>query len=346
MKSDTQPIFIHSLWRAGSTYLFQVFRRADGRYWAYQEPVHEAALRAKNNPKHLAIYSPEEARALRHPPLQQGYFYELQKTHAAWHEKIKKDLIYENYFTNAKNQSLLAYYQALILAAPARPALQDCRTSARISTIKNVLGGVHIYLWRNPWDQWWSFQINDYFPAVLQVILSADSPPPVIQEIKKEIGFQSFRADQIEEEISHFIAHPLDSKKSYLVFYAIWATSLLEGLKSADIIINIDKLSNSLTYKERTKTRLAKNGINGLNITDCSIPISWYSQEDIEFFEPIEEQVHQLLISDNQSGIPVTRLLSLRKQFTPKPRLSIIGLQESLRRARAIARRKIISVTR
>lgn len=346
MKPDTQPIFVHSLWRAGSTYLFQAFRRADGRYWAYQEPVHEAALQAQNDPQRLAAYSPEQTLALRHPPLQQGYLYELQQTHAAWRDKISKKLIYDDYFSTAADQPLFAYYQALIQAAPVRPVLQDCRTSARIGAIKNVLGGVHIYLWRNPWDQWWSFQINDYFPAVLQVILNADSPPPAIQALKKQINFQEFHAQQIQEEISHFMMHPLDPATDYLVFYTIWATSLLEGLAAADLLLNIDRLSSSQAYRVRTQARLEKKGIGGLQFADCKVPMAWYAQEDTEFFVPLEEEAHQLLLGAGTSAKALQCLQSLRQQFSPKPRATIAHLQEDLRRARNIAHRQTVNVSR
>ena len=71
------PVFIHSLWRAGSTYLFSVFRRSNAGYWCYQEPVHEIALLAKDNPENLLSYNGEKMQALRHPPLAASYFLEL-----------------------------------------------------------------------------------------------------------------------------------------------------------------------------------------------------------------------------------------------------------------------------
>ncbi len=333
-----QPIFVHSLWRAGSTYFFQAFRRAGG-YWAYQEPVHEAALQAKNAPERLAGYAEDLARALRHPPLQRGYFYELQQTHAAWKGKINKALIYDDYFSTAPKQPLFAYYRALIAAAPARPVLQDCRTSARIGAIKQALGGLHLYLWRNPWDQWWSFQINDYFPAVLQVILSADAAPPAIQALKEQIGFRAFRAAKIDAEINHFKANPLDPATDYLVFYTLWALSLLEGLAAADILVNIDALSRSRSYRADLEKRLQETGVLGLDFSDCQVPRAWYGPEDIDFFVPLEAQAHALLQATGTSAQALQQLQSLRQIFQPQPRVTLARLQEDLRRTRAIARR-------
>ena len=72
-----KPVFIHSLFRSGSTYFFTVFRRADG-FWCYQESLHEMAFFSKNNIDELQKDFGEEASLiLRHPSVGDGYFYEL-----------------------------------------------------------------------------------------------------------------------------------------------------------------------------------------------------------------------------------------------------------------------------
>jgi hypothetical protein len=334
-----QPIFLHSLWRAGSTYLFQVFRRADGRYWAYQEPVHEAALEAKGNPESLSYFSVEQVSALRHPSLQQGYFYELQQAYPAWRSKIDKALIYQDYFSTSPDQPLFGYYEALIQAAPARPVLQDCRTSSRIGAIKKALGGLQLYLWRNPWDQWWSFQINDYFGAVLQVVLSADAPPPAIQLLQEQISFRPFRAESIRAEISHFMARPLDPAADYLVFYTLWALSLLESMRAADLLVNIDALSRNRRYRASIGRRLDALDVPGLDFNDCNIPQAWFGKDDMDFFTPLEEKVYALLREAGVNTQDLQAMQSLRQRFQPRSPASLAGLQEDLRRSRAIARR-------
>jgi hypothetical protein len=42
------PIFVHSLFRSGSTYLFEVFRRSPDGYWCYQEPLNEHLRHARD----------------------------------------------------------------------------------------------------------------------------------------------------------------------------------------------------------------------------------------------------------------------------------------------------------
>ncbi|MEA3115191.1 MAG: hypothetical protein QOG58_4990, partial [Caballeronia sp.] len=43
------PLFLHSLFRSGSTYLFEKFRRTD-RFYCYQEPCNEALIDLDTNP--------------------------------------------------------------------------------------------------------------------------------------------------------------------------------------------------------------------------------------------------------------------------------------------------------
>ena len=167
-----EPIFIHSLWRTGSTFLFSVFRRSPNGYWCYQEPIHEFALYSKDAPDLLMSNHLASPDVLRHPHLDKPYFYELFKTWPQWRNDINKNIIYDAYFAEADNDSTTIYLDKLIKNSKGRPVIQECRTSSRISVLKKSLGGQHIYLWRNPWDQWWSYKATHYFDITNQLILN------------------------------------------------------------------------------------------------------------------------------------------------------------------------------
>ena len=68
----TEPVFIHSLFRAGSTYLFNCFRRSPFGYWCYQEPLNEYLVNAVNMPGKLLELHEENATHLRHPKLERA----------------------------------------------------------------------------------------------------------------------------------------------------------------------------------------------------------------------------------------------------------------------------------
>ena len=52
---NATPIFIHSLFRSGSTYLFKLCRSSPAGYWCYQEPLHEAVLAANEDPRKVGL---------------------------------------------------------------------------------------------------------------------------------------------------------------------------------------------------------------------------------------------------------------------------------------------------
>ena len=335
--SARQPIFVHSLWRAGSTYIFNTFRRSG--YWAYQEPVHEIAMIAKDNPDILSGFTSEALAPLRHPQLEKPYFYELQQTHQVWQAIVEKRIIYDDYFGVTPIDPLQHYYQALIDASPARPVMQDCRTASRIGVIKQALDGTHIYLWRNPWDQWWSFKINNYFDAAIQIILGAHPVPDVVRRLRHETGYVEFHHDDIGKEFEHFGQRHPDSETSYLCFYTLWCLGLLEGISQADQLLNIDALSNDEKYREQIIQQINELNISGLEFTDCHVPQAYYNTQEIEFFTRIENRVHGLLLISGYSQTALDALRDMRQQYQPTRAIEPHNLTRDLQRAREIALR-------
>jgi hypothetical protein len=327
------PIFIHSLWRSGSTYLFQVFRRTSG-YWAYQEPLHETVLPACKDPAVLESFTSDNYKWLRHPALDKQYYYELRQTHDAWHKKLFKKMILDDYFVDTDTDTI-DYFSALIQAARGRPVIQECRTSGRIASIRRAIGGVHIYLWRNPWDQWWSFKVDAYFNTVCQIIIGAPNAPPAILFLREEIGYRPFHAEDMGAEIYHFQARPLSSEQGYLVFYMLWCLALLNGSAAADLLINVDKLSFSKRYRNETLATMVSLGLSDLTFDDCLIPQAFFARADLDFFQRQESRVHALLRESGSSQADIELIRKLQLEFAP-PRYAenVQTLQRDLIHAR------------
>ena len=312
---------LYSLWRAGSTYIFNVFRRSDYGYWAYNEPIHEIALNAKNqnNPEFFEKFTSDNLKPLRHPYLQKSYFYELQQTFNAWKGFIEKKMILDDYFETNLSSPLENYLRAIIKAAKGRPVIQECRTSCRIGTIKKNIGGKHIYLWRNPWDQWQSFKVNDeYFIVVCQIILGGLSVPKIISMIREEISYAEFHSENIAEEIAHFNQKKISPEHSYLVFYTLWCLGLMEGIRHADLLISIDSLSYSLSYRMSINNQLQMFDITDLDFSDCQVPQFNFNENNREFFIPIENHVHELLAVSGTSNEIINNMFKMRRQHEPQ----------------------------
>lgn len=340
------PIFIHSLFRAGSTYLFMVFRRSSGGYWCYQEPLHELAFFSRDDVKFLQVdHGASKTALLRHPHIEEDYFRELRDVWPAWQEKITERSIYANYFAPPEVDIGIPYWQSLIEASKGRPVFQECRTSGRIGAIKAALGGGHIYLWRNPWDQWWSYKVAPYFDTVNQLIVRAPNAPAPVVQLRTALGMEDEAPSGLAAAFEYYGARPQGSEKSYLVFYMLWCLGLREGMTHADVMLSIDRLSDSPVYRDEMQGALLAAGISGIDFSDCHVPQGRYLEQDRLFFEPLEERVHKWLLEGGWAHEELQLVQATRRQFEPfgwgipvascAPADSV----EQASRARALARR-------
>lgn len=318
---NRSPIFIHSLFRAGSTYIFKAFRRGASGYWCYQEALHELALFSREDPSGLQLdHGESKVRLLRHPELDTTYFQELFDVWPAWKDSLCEPFIYDDYFGGASESGDIgiSYWRTLIDAAKGRPVFQECRTSGRIATIKQRLDGFHVYLWRNPWDQWWSYKVTPYFDVVNQLIIHARRAPMSINKMRADLALPDYSGSDLGGAFSFYGGEPLTSEQSYLVFYLLWCLGIREGVAHADMLISIDQLSDSEQYRQDVVKQLNEAGIEGLDFSDCQVPQARYLARDIKFFERLERRVHLWLEEDDWTVEDFDRIRAIREQFQPK----------------------------
>lgn len=294
------PIFIHSMFRAGSTYLFNAFRRVEGSpFWCYQEPLHELFSSFGENPAAWVELTSRQNSLLRHPDLGESYLAEYLPISMEIADKYRQTFPYESYFESQPSslEELRAYLAMLCREAPARPVIQCCRTAARLPALHETFPATHVFLWRNPWDQWWSYKVLPYFDTANLIILSSPSAPPVLQELRRRIGIAPMPDCSVEKTFTRFGEKLLSSADSYRVFYALWLIALTRGLTHSDIQISIDALSTTDCYRKETLARFAEHGIYGLDFTDCHIHRGIFTQKDLEFFRPLEAEILSLFES-------------------------------------------------
>jgi hypothetical protein len=308
MNSDRAPVFIHSLFRSGSTYLFNAFRRSNAGYWCYQEPLHEVLMRLNDHPERLMSFDKDLMNQLRHPALSKPYFFEFFdiKEHLAG--TFQESFSYETFFlpsTGPLPVGLHDYLRCLITYAKVRPVLQFCRSGGRARALKSSFDAVQIHLWRNPRDQWWSYKNQSYFDATTRLIYAARDLPPALQRVKALASMDCIPGGTVQEQIRYFCPRPLPSKENYLSFYALWLYAYLECEEVADVSINIDQLSQDANYRQSIHQSLQSVGITDLDLTDCHIPKSNYLKRELAFFETIEDQVSEIF---SQTGFSAGKL--------------------------------------
>ena len=343
MSPNSQPIFIHSLFRAGSTYVFNVFRRSAAKYCCYQEPLNEWLLHAATAPEKLLEAHAELTTQLRHPDLDKPYFYEFYLLAEAVGRLFKKGFSYDQFFSvsSENNTDLIAYFAALSAGSQGQPVFQCCRSTGRVVSLKSGCPDAkHLFLWRNPWDQWWSYKLG--FDTNNLLIANAADLPEFLKVIKEKLQIPEFHDPDTFKEYAFFSSHWLDASGSYMLFYALWCHAVLEALPHCNLSVSIDRLSNSDAYRAEVSTKLAQLGIHGLDFSDCSVPMGNYGKNDIAFFSEIEERVHGLLLYHGYRQHQLDTILALRQEYSDFASATVASTPAAVRdaeRARSLARK-------
>lgn len=298
------PIFIHSLFRSGSTYLFKVFRRADNRYYCYQEPFNQYLECLNNKADDLLEVDFEMQQSLRHPEITKPYFYEFIQIKESLTGLFNIDFSYEDYFIDLDDQRFKRqwyYIDTLIKKAPAIPVLQFCRTSGRIHALQTSFPGIHIHLWREPRNQWWSYNINGFFMAATQLIYSAKNLPGALNDIRNLVGLKRSPAKDFPGQLSIAYSSLLDARVSYLLFYGLWLYSFINLKKNTDFEINIDELGLNALYRNDKIEQLKIMHVHKIHFDDCSSPCFIFSDKESGFFQDIEKEVQAIFIASGYS---------------------------------------------
>ena len=314
METDIKPpIFIHSLFRSGSTYVFDVFRRAEAGYWCYQEPLNEKLLFNANHPE-IFLEGVQGAKDyLRHPQLDKPHCFEFYPIAQQLSENFDSAFSYKEYFLN-DNPSLLQYFQFLLGSSQERAVFQCCRTAGRVEQLKSNMPSIHVFLWRNPWDQWLSYKRDGYFESRNLFILYAKKLPAFLHALKADLPVADLGAANDEVRSGYCNNRQLSAQASYSLFYAIWCHAMLEALPHCDANINIDELSAGKEHQTTKSIELQRLGISGLDFSQCDIPTAKFGEADGEFFLAIEDKVHHLLIQNGYKEKQLEMLYTLQQK--------------------------------
>lgn len=331
--------FIHSLWRSGSTWLFDRFRRSPSGYWCYQEPFHESLIALNQVPEELLRFNTETAKSLRHPNLAAPYFQEFYEIRDALRGKFDACISYDAFFDVASCAPLHDYVQTLIDAARGMPVLQCCRSFGRVAYLKQHFPAIHILLWRDPVSQWFSYQINDYFDITSLLILNAKNIPTVLHRVQKDISFIPREYPTFQEAYQELSGYSWGVKQRYLVFYALWLYSLIENEPLCDLDLNVDMLSEQESYRQSKQETLQLSGIRDVDLSGCRAPVTFLGKAERSYFSEIENHVEELFVESGYASEKVQNALEKRALNRPKGKPTMRDLRSNAEQARKMAMR-------
>jgi cellobiose-specific phosphotransferase system component IIA len=261
------PVFVHSGFRTGSTWLWNKFRQIPGVV-AYYEFFHESLEK-------LCIVDINEncpQKWISHHPAISPYFLEfLPLITCDSGVKYYDNCMAFEWFVptggidNDLSSQELNYVRNLIDSALVRgrvPVLTDCRTLGRIAGMRRVFGGQHIFLHRNLFQQWASFCFqkqrgNTYFFQTILSCLQAGGHDPFMA-ILCDYARSLLRGNSSSRDLRTVLAE-FSNDDLFVIFVAFHVYLSMVALRHATIVLDITKLARGgIEHRQDVEARLQR----------------------------------------------------------------------------------------
>ena len=244
-----RPIFLHGVWRSGSTYVWSRFRAAEDTL-CYYEPLHDGLRRL--TPERIRRDTPDNIRLNHHPDLAQPYFAEFAPLVTRRGVQGYRSRFAYSRFAPPRDQpdpALEAYIRGLVDHARGQDrsaVLGFNRTGLRMAWLADRFDAYNIHIDRDPIDIFSSY-LNQmkggnyyYFTKWMQII-SGNKDFPLFKR-----ALSKFRQPNMIENLfskpKNFYRDVVGDA-SFEVLYSItflaWAVSALHALEHSDLIIDI-----------------------------------------------------------------------------------------------------------
>lgn len=280
-----RPIFIHSLFRTGSTYIWNKFRES-GAFHCYYEPFHQELASLGLEPPGRWLSGPPQAKTIGHPLLDREYMHEYRHLLVPGKPGVpyfRKSFSFEDFFRLGRQPRQKKYIANLLDRAGDRiPLLQFNRSAMRTAWFKKYFpGALHAYQLRDPRQQFNSFlslrekaHIDIFMTMNLLTVGVNMRTSPLCRELGRRLPLSEFHAGSFprEEEFYRRSLPHLSVGEHYLVHYAIWFAALLENLAHADLLLNIDELGGDERYRNSISRRFAEAAGEWIDFSDAACP--------------------------------------------------------------------------
>ncbi len=287
--------FVHSLFRSGSTYFYNALKRT-GKFHIYHEPMHEVIASLPDAWNELSDRKDQLKSTLRHDFLIGGYFDEFAHLLPSIKKTFDQKFSFEYYFLDAgdKASDLKAYIDLLVDGASQNPVLQCTRTCGRIGWLKLNYKSNHIFLLRNPWDQWYSYKVEPYIANTPRLIYSLSNVPAPLKSVFDASGASPLIGQNTQEKVSYSFVHPLTPEQDYFLFFGLWLYTFVCGQQDCDLVIDMDELSASEGYRDKCLAQLEDIGIQSIDFSDTKLHRAIFDCREREGFKIVEEQVLEI----------------------------------------------------
>ena len=270
-----RPIFLHSLWRTGSTYVWSRFRAAEGAR-CYYEPLHDGLARL--NRRRIARGTAEIVEQNSHPQLNAPYFAEYAPLLAARGVRgYRPRFAYSRFALEpADTDAELQAYLAGLIAAARRegrtPVLGMNRSDLRISWMRSRFQSYDISVDREPADIFSSYisqmyKGNYYYFTKSMLIVELNRHHPIFAPFADRLKLRS-KTEQLYENpkaFYHAILDGMSRESLYALTLYIWAVRSLHALSCCDLVVDL-ALADRRGYRAELSERIA---------ADCGLEVDF-----------------------------------------------------------------------
>ncbi|WP_158817907.1 hypothetical protein [Methylocapsa sp. S129] len=294
-------VFLHSSWRAGSTYVWSKFRERPNAC-CYFEPLNE----------HLAHATAEMIDGFRpwsfahHPPLDAPYLEEFRPLidPGGGVRDFPAHLALGRYCAgcDAHLPELETYLNGLAGHAARRgrrPVYGFVRTDMRVEWFRAQAPGVHVFIRREPRRQFLSMlgqaaRGNVYFLERGSLILEHNKEEPAfaplhaaLASLPDSLGLRGLPEGGLGEQTGLV--------QLYVIFYFMRLLARKRGEAHCDLVIDIDRLSLEDSYRRDIETRLADLVGMTISFADCQVArydkhLAWSGP----FFDALERRIEAI----------------------------------------------------
>ena len=306
---EKKTVFLHSMFRAGSTYMFNKFRSYK-KFYTYYEPLHHDLVRLQKDSIEIWNYDKKATDVMNHPSLEKPHFYEFSTTFNESKNVLPyydTDFAYKEFFKVLKSDALKTYIDNLIKTTPEGkiPILQFNRTSLRIDWfVKNYPAGWNVFLLRNPRDQFESYykrgktNKNVFLAINLYIILLDHKATNFLIDKRMNVNFSG----NVNEDLKAcmILSENLTIEEHYKIFYYIWALSFVHANLYADLIIDMDKLNRNYEYLQDIKKRIYDYSSVDVDFQDYRMKNNTNLSMNLKSFFDVENYINQYLSLNNE----------------------------------------------
>ncbi len=299
-----EAIFLHSSWRAASTYVWSKFRQRPDTY-CYFEPLNE----------HLFTLTAEIVNRFvpwsfaNHPALDAPYLEEFLPLIGRNGERgipgFPTHLTFGRYCAGSDDslpelEAYLAGLARLAMRLGRRPVYGFVRTDLRVGWFRTRVPGTHIFIRREPRRQFMSMlrqavQGNPYFLQRGVIILRHNMEAPAFAPLLSAIELpallefsglrEAFRGRLVDETVL---------RRLYFIFYFMWLLVRRLGEPQCHLVIDIDRLSLDDSYRREIESHLGDLVGMAISFADCRVEryenLSWSAAQ----FEVLEREIETL----------------------------------------------------